>query len=292
MKFWQGLVFAPTDELVTLARCAEDLGFTGAILSDHLVTYRQQLEHYPASEGGEVFWHDKSPWPDPWVSIATLAQATSQLKFTTAVYVLPLRDPFTVAKSLSTLAVLSGNRVALGAGIGWQQGEFALTGQTFTNRGRRTDEALDVIAKLTTGLPVEHRGEFYDFPELCMSPAPETPIPVYIGGESDAALCRASRHNGWIGMQYTNSELTDILTRLQSFRAQSTPCDEEFEVIVGTAEEPSTELFDQMEQMGVTGVMTSSWPTDTDRHTDLSLDEKIRHMEEFSSRFINQSHEN
>ena len=278
-------MFQPTEDLVDLAIAAERAGFTGAILSDHLVTFREQTEDYPAREDGKVFWGDQTHWPDSWVTMATLAQATSTLRFTTAVYVLPLRDPFSVAKSLSTLAVMSGNRVALGAGIGWQQAEFNLTGQSFSQRGRRADEALAIISKLTTGATVDHNSEFYQFPPLCMTPAPTRPIPILIGGESDAALYRAARHDGWIGLQYTRPQLQKVLQRLQQARDE-TGSHGDFEIIIGSAEDPSQQLFSELEHLGVTGVMTSSWPLQADLHSDLSLEEKLRCIASFGERFI------
>jgi probable F420-dependent oxidoreductase len=286
MKFWQGLMFLPTEELVAIAQCAENAGFTGVILSDHLVTYQSQQQDYPARDDGQVFWGEQTHWPDPWVAASALAQATTTLRFTTAVYVLPLRDPFSVAKSLSTLAVMSNNRIALGAGIGWQAAEFELSGQTFTNRGRRADEALEVIQKLTTGANVSNAGEYYPFPTLCMTPAPSQAIPIYIGGESDAALRRAARHDGWIGTQYNSEQLLDILKRLEQARRDEGTTGTSFEIIVGSAEPADRDLYKRMEDLGVSAVMTSSWPHQADLHCALSLSEKCRHIEAFAENFM------
>ena len=198
-----------------------------------------------------------------------------------------LRDPYSVAKALSTLAVMSGNRVALGAGIGWQKAEFDLLGQEFHNRGARADEALQVIRMLTTGTNVSHHGRFFDFPALCMTPAPSQPLPIYIGGESDAALHRAARHDGWIGTRYNSAQLLEILKRLQRARRDEGTEANNFEVIVGTTEDANGELFKRMEDLGVTGVMTSSWPQQTNLHSELTLTEKRRHIETFAESFIN-----
>ena len=224
--------------------------------------------------------------PDPWIAISAMAQATTRLQFTTAVYIMTLRDPFSVAKMLSTLAVMSDNRVALGAGIGWQKAEFDLLGQEFHNRGARTDEALQVIRKLTTGANVSHHGRFFDFPSLCMTPAPAQALPIYIGGESDAALRRAARHDGWIGTQYNNSQLLAILKRLRQARRDEGRAENSFEIIVGTAETADRELFKRLEDLGVTAVMTSSWPQQANLHCDLELSEKRRHIEAFADKFI------
>lgn len=286
MKFWQGLMFLPTEELVAIAHCAEDAGFTGVILSDHLVTYQEQEETYPHRDDGKVFWGEQTHWPDPWIAISAMAQTTTKLQFTTAVYILGLRDPFTLAKMLSTLAVMSKNRIALGAGVGWQKAEFDLVGQEFHTRGARANEALEVIQKLTTGANVSHQGKFFDFPPLCMTPAPSKPLPIYIGGESDAALRRAARHDGWIGTQYDSAQLLAILKRLEQARRDEGTLGNDFEILVGYAEEPDRDLFSRMEDLGVTAVMTSSWPQQADLHCDLKLSEKRRHIEAFAENYI------
>jgi probable F420-dependent oxidoreductase len=286
MKFWQGLMFLPTEELVEIAKCVEDAGFTGVILSDHMVTYQTQEEAYPHRADGKVFWGEQTHWPDPWIAISAMAQVTSRLQFTTAVYILALRDPFSVAKTLSTLAVMSDNRVALGAGIGWQKAEFELLGQDFHSRGRRADEALQVIRKLTTGVNVSHNGRFFNFPPLCMTPAPSQPLPIYIGGESDAALQRAARHDGWIGTRYNTEQLLDILQRLQLARRREGTEGNSFEILVGISEEASRELFMRLEDLGVTSVMTSSWPQQANLHCDLPMSEKRDCIETFANNFI------
>ena len=192
MKYWQSLAFVEMDQILPLARFAEDLGFHGITLSDHLITSQAQADRYLYSEDGEVLWHPDTPWPDPCIMATSIAQATTRLEIMTCVYILPMRDPFGAAKSISTAAFLSENRINLGVGIGWQNLEFELTGQDFKNRGKRTDEALEVIQKLMSGKMVDHQGEFYNFPSVQMSPAPTSPLPIYVGGHSEKALHRAA----------------------------------------------------------------------------------------------------
>ena len=155
MKYWQSLAFVEMDQILPLARFAEELGFHGVTLSDHLITSQAQADRYLYSEDGDVLWHPDTPWPDPWIMATSIAQATTQLEIMTCVYILPMRDPFSAAKSISTAAFLSDNRINLGLGIGWQNLEFELTGQDFKNRGKRTDEAIEVIQKLMSGKMVD-----------------------------------------------------------------------------------------------------------------------------------------
>jgi len=112
------------------------------------------------------------------------------------VFVLPARNPVHVAKILASAACLSGNRIALGAGMGWMPEEFRIGEQPFEQRGKRADEMIEVMRKLWSGEWVEHHGEFYDFAPVKMRPVPATPIPIYVGGLSEIALRRAARHDG------------------------------------------------------------------------------------------------
>jgi alkanesulfonate monooxygenase SsuD/methylene tetrahydromethanopterin reductase-like flavin-dependent oxidoreductase (luciferase family) len=103
------------------------------------------------------------------------------------------------AKAISTAAVLSGDRVSLGVGIGWLREEFDAVGADFSTRGARTDEMLALLPRLLRGEPFAFAGEHHRFAELRMAPAVGRPVPVLVGGTSPAALRRAARADGWIG---------------------------------------------------------------------------------------------
>ncbi|MAE69143.1 MAG: LLM class F420-dependent oxidoreductase, partial [Gemmatimonadetes bacterium] len=159
MKFWQSLALTEMDELITLSKIAEEVGFAGITISDHLVTPKVLHTRYPYTEDGRPMWESDDPFPDPWVMIAAMAQETTRIRFMPFVYVLPMRDPFSVAKLLSSTSVLSGERVVFGAGTGWMEEEFAFVERDFRKRGRRADEMFEVIAKLLSGKTVDHDGE-------------------------------------------------------------------------------------------------------------------------------------
>jgi len=218
MEFWQSVAQTEMDQLIEIAKFAEEFGFTGITVSDHLVKPREIRTHYPYTDDGRPFWAAEDPFPDPWVLIAAMAQETTRLRFMTYVFVLPMRDPFNVAKAVSTAAVLSNNRVVLGVGVGWMEEEFTLTGQAFQGRGRRTDEMIEIIAKLLSGEMVEHRGEFYDFPPVQMAPAPSRRVEVRVGGHTAASFRRAAHNDGWLGLNYPPAELEGIIQQIQEER--------------------------------------------------------------------------
>ena len=150
-----------------------------------------------------------------------LAARTSRIKFVNSVVILPLRDPATAAKAVATAAYLSDNRIVLGVGVGWMKEEFELTGQNFHDRGKRMDEMIEVMRLLWSGEMIEHHGRFFDFPPMQMSPAPTQRVPIVIGGQSDAALRRAARNDGWFGADaYQPDVLLPLLDKLAGYRRE------------------------------------------------------------------------
>ena len=203
-----------------LARAGDEHGWSTLSVSDHLINPLETRSTYPYTKDGTRRWEMGTPWPDPWVTIGHLAAVTERLRFLTTVYILPARTPVHVAKQVGTAAVLSGNRVGLGIGMGWMEEEFDAMGTPFARRGKRADEMLEVLRKLWTGEVVEHHGEFFDMPPLEMLPAPSEPVPVYVGGVSEAALRRAARHDGWVSDLHTIEELAAIRRQIERYREE------------------------------------------------------------------------
>ena len=221
MKFWQSIAFTPMDHLRDIARVAEEHGFEGLGLAHHLVTPAEIRSPYPYTDDNRVWWDPAAPFPDCWVTSACLAATTTTLKYCTSIFVLPMHDPFSMAKAVGTAAVMSNNRVVLGVAAGWMKEEFDLTGQSFANRGRRMDEMLAVMKQLFDGSMAGFDGEFYSYEPIQMSPAPTASVPVYVGGHSPAALARATRHDGWFGAgPYLPDEAFPVLDALNEARAQ------------------------------------------------------------------------
>lgn len=259
MRFGLATSFSPLDHYVPLARAADESGFDFVATSDHVVNHEVLSVDYPYTTDGSRRWEPFTPWADPWVAIAAMAAATGRLRFVTNVYVLPMRPPFAVAKAVGTAAVLSGNRVVLGIGMGWNADEFAALEQPFGRRGKRADEMLEVLAKLWAGGWVEHHGEFYDFDKVEMSPAPTERVPVYVGGLSEAALRRAARNDGWISDLHTTAELAEICATLRRYRAEAGRADEPFAVVGSCSDAVDLDGYRRLHDAGVTHLLTLPW---------------------------------
>jgi probable F420-dependent oxidoreductase len=285
MKFWQCLAMLNMKELPVLARHAEDLGFEGISLSEHLITFSEQYDSYDYSDNNRIRWYPETHWPDPWVQIGALSQVTTTLKFLTSVYVLPLHDPFSVAKSVSTAANLCEGRLILGLGVGWQKSEFELVGQNFHNRGKRSDEMLDVMKKLWSGEAVSHEGTYYQFPPLQMSPGLQYGLPIYIGGFAEAALRRAARHSGWIGGQHDMYELEQMIPALLRHREVSGFLVDNFDICVGLNDQSEANI-ERCKELGVTEIYRHAFCDDSGMASRMTLSEKLHDMEEFAKQHL------
>jgi probable F420-dependent oxidoreductase len=258
MRYCIGLGFSPLDHYVPLARAADEHGWDTIAVSDHVANPETITSTYPYTKDGGRRWEPFTEFADPWVAIGAMAAATERLRFTTNVYVLPMRPPLAVAKAVGTAAAISGGRVALGVGMGWMEEEFALLGQPFRRRGQRADEMIDVLRAVWAGGWVEHHGDFYDFERLEMTPAPGA-VPVYVGGLSEAALRRAARNDGWISDLHTTEELADICRRLHDYRAEVGREGEPFAVLASCKDAWDLDGYRRLEEVGVTHLVTQPW---------------------------------
>ena len=262
MKFVCSLYRVPADQYVPIARAAEEAGFEAVSLSDHLVHIGEVRSRFPYSEDGARPWAAEDDFPDVWVATAMMAAVTRRLRFLQAVYVLPARDPFSTAKALGSLAHLSGQRVALGFGVGWMREEFELMGLDFERRGARAEEMIGLMKALWTGESVDHRGEFFRVEGVSMRPAAGGPIPILCSGESAAALRRAARiGDGWIApiSVSTPSLLAARLETIQSHRRESGRASTAFSVYWTLGETHEVEALRSLARLGVTHCFVSPW---------------------------------
>ena len=260
MDFWASIAFLDTDVQLDAALAAEACGLAGMTVPDHLFFAQNYRATYPYTADGNPLWRPDTHYPDPFSLICAMAAVTTRIRFATNIYVAPARDLFTVAKGLSTAAVISKDRVALGVGAGWCEDEFLQTGQDFHTRGKRLDEMLTVLPKLFTGEMVEHHGTYYDFDPLQMTPVPSKPVPIIVGGNSKAAMSRAARHDGWIPAASTKpDDFLPVLDEMKRLRREAGKADDPFQIIAAFHAAPDPDLYKRFEDLGVGGVMCAPW---------------------------------
>jgi probable F420-dependent oxidoreductase len=258
MKFYVSSAFLKFDEIVEIARAADELGYEGMAIPDHVVNLETLATPYPYTDDGERRWQPFTEWPDPWVLVGALAQVTSRLKFVSTVYIPAMRDPYSAAKAIGTAACLSGGRVELGIGVGWCEEEFDLLGQSFAKRGKRTDEMVRLMKALWEPGWTEFEGEFYSTPRLEMTPSPPR-IPVYAGGLSDIALRRAAGLDGWIGDLISLDQAIERLDKVRALRAGKGLTMDGFTVLTPLNDAFLPEHYERAEAAGITGILTMPW---------------------------------
>jgi probable F420-dependent oxidoreductase len=202
------------DQLIAAARHAEDCGFESFYVTEHVVLY-------PGATLGTAPIASSFPIADPLECLSFVAAATSRILLGTAVLLVPFHHPVVLAKRLATVDVLSKGRMRLlTVGVGSLPGEAAAVGVDFASRGRRADEAIDVLRRLWAGDEngVSFDGEFFSFTNLCSFPKPLGTLPVHIGGSSRPAARRAGlRGDGYFpGGRLTAAERASQLELMRA----------------------------------------------------------------------------
>jgi probable F420-dependent oxidoreductase len=194
-----GVVFPQTEiganpaDVADFARAAEDLGY------DHLVVYDHVLGAVPRGSEWLGYTH-QDMFHEPFVLFGYLAAVTQRLELVTGILVLPQRQTALVAKQAAEVDVLSGGRLRLGVGAGWNNVEFEALRESFGTRGARMEEQVAVLRALWTQEVVTYEGRWHRIVQAGIHPLPlQRPIPIWMGGESDAALRRTARlADGWM----------------------------------------------------------------------------------------------
>lgn len=195
-----GIVF-PHNEIGTdpgairaWAEGAEAAGFDHALIYDHV------LGADPDRPGGFSGPYDKDvAFHEPFTTFAFMAAVTRTIEFVTTVLVLPQRQTALVAKQAAEVAVLSGNRLRLGVGTGWNEVEYEALGESFTNRGRRQSEQVELMRALWSSDSLTFEGQYHTVTKASINPRPSAPIPVWFGGAAPALLERCARlGDGWM----------------------------------------------------------------------------------------------
>ena len=202
---------ASPDAIRRAAEQAEALGFADVWVSEHIILPKDRM--YPPSA---VFW-------DPVLTLTWAAAYTKRVGLGTSVLVLPMRHPLPLAKELATLQNLSAGRLILGAGVGWNEEEFAALGVPFKERGRRMDEGIAMMRAVWRDDPVSFAAKTIPamIEEMRILPKPVKPIPIWIGGTSEPALHRALRLDGWHGSRASPEQAAPIVQRLREARPEA-----------------------------------------------------------------------
>jgi probable F420-dependent oxidoreductase len=220
---WTAEVPADWRFLVERAQVAEEAGFDRVVVSDHVV-FGEDLEAYGRPElggitGGRQPTGPDGCWLEPLTSLATIAGATTRVRLATGVLLAALRRPAVLAKTAATLDALSGGRLDLGVGIGWQREEYQAAGLNFGRRGELLDHTLEVCERLWRASRATYDSEELRFDGIHMMPKPIAPdgVPIWVSGTlNDRVIARIARFGaGWIPW---GAELGDLASAIPRMR--------------------------------------------------------------------------
>lgn len=249
-----------------LAAAAEEAGYHSMVVPDSICYPLHADSTYPFNPDGTREFLEDKPFLEPFSLIPALGAITERLRFVTFVVKLPVRNPVLVAKQVTSTAVLTGNRLALGVGTSPWREDYEVLGVPWERRGQRMDEALAILRGLSAGGYFEHHGEVYDLPAVKLSPVPTEPVPILVGGHGEAALRRAAAvGDGWLHGGGDPELLDGLLRRLEEHRRRE-GTDERlggrpFEVHVISMDAFSVDGVRRLEERGVTDVIVGfRWP--------------------------------
>jgi probable F420-dependent oxidoreductase len=271
-----------------LAKAAEEVGWHSFVIPDSICYPQVSDSTYPYTPDGDRHFLEDKPFIEPFSLIPALAAVTERLRFTTFVVKLPIRQPVLVAKSVTSVAVLSNDRFAFGIGTSPWPEDFQVTGTDWKTRGRRMDEMIEIIRGLAKGGFFEFHGRHYDVPSIKICPTPAKPVPILIGGHAEAALKRAARvGDGW--MHAGSDDLVAMLKRLNELRREYGREREPFEVHVISMDGFTLDGIKRLEELGVTDVIVGFRNPYVEPVDSQTLQQKLDMMRWFADNVIAKS---
>ena len=287
MRFTYAEAMTRAEYYAPLAQAAERAGYTSMTVADSLIYPRESDATYPYTDTGDREFLEDKEFIETMVLVTHLAAVTSTLRFTPFVLKLPVRPPVLVAKQASSIAFLSGNRLGLGIGLSPWPEDFDALGVPWARRGKRMDECIDILRGLTTGEFFSYDGEFFSLPAMKQTPAPTQPIPLLVGGHSEAALRRAVlKGDGWMHAGGDGDELDRLLARLAEIRKAEGVQDEPFEVHAISYDAYSPDGVKRLEDKGITDCIVGFRVPYIKGPDTEPLEKKIEHLERFAEDVI------
>jgi probable F420-dependent oxidoreductase len=210
--FPQNEIGANPQDLRTYVLAIESMGYSHLVAYDHVVGAGPS--HGPNNYSSQLFH-------EPLVLFGYFA-ALSKLELATAVLILPQRQTALVAKQAAEISILNNGKFRLGVGVGWNHLEYDALGMDFRERGRVLNEQIQVLRKLWSNPSVTFNGEYHNLPDVGLNPPVRHPIPIWIGGHSEAALHRTAKYgDGWLPQGRPDSQMKEQITRIRRYAKEA-----------------------------------------------------------------------
>jgi probable F420-dependent oxidoreductase len=289
MRVRVGVVFPQTEigtdpgAIREFAQAVEGMGYTHLLIYDHVVgAHPDRL----AGLGIRPPYTYRSPFHEPLVLFGYLAAVTRTLKLATGILILPQRQTVLVAKQAAEVDVLSGGRLRLGVGLGWNPVEYEALGQRFSDRGRRLEEQVALLRRLWTEELVDFTGRYHTVRGAGVNPLPvQRPIPIWMGGSADPALRRIARlADGWIPEVRSEQDVAAAVGRMRQYLAAAGRDPRQFGIegrvrLARTPQEDWPRLIQVWRRLGATHLSVDTMGAGlTSPQAHLAVLESVRHL--------------
>ena len=286
MRFHYAESMTAVANMLPLARAAEANGYAGFAIPDSLIYPKaSDTEYSYTDDGGREFLENK-PFVESFILAAAIGAATTTLELTTNVVKLPVRPPLYSAKLAASVAAITNDRFNFGVGLSVWPEDYAVMGVPYEKRGKRFDECIAIVKGLCAGGYFEFHGEFYDIAPVKLNPVPGKPLPILIGGHSDAALRRAARHDGFMFAGGPPEMFKGMAKAITGYRAEAGTSAKPFRLFATAMGPVSLDVVKTMQDLGVTDMPVAFRNLYAVEEDSQPLADKIDDMKRFADSII------
>ncbi|MCA9505303.1 MAG: TIGR03619 family F420-dependent LLM class oxidoreductase [Spirochaetaceae bacterium] len=287
MRFAYHATMCQPEYYLPLAVACEQAGFDTFTLPDSICYPQESDSRYPYNGTGDREFLDGVPFLEPFSVIPAMGAVTSTLRFTTSVMKLAIRQPVVVAKSVSSVAVLTNDRFGFGIGISPWPDDFAACQIPWEKRGQRMDEMIDILKGLLSGEFFGYQGEIFQLDPVKITPVPKKPVPLLIGGHAKPALRRAARvADGFIHAGGSFEDLAATVKQIDAYRKEYGRDHLPFEYQSMSAEAFSVDGVRRLEDLGIEEAIVAFRNPYEAKPDTATLDEKIGQLNWFAENVI------
>jgi alkanesulfonate monooxygenase SsuD/methylene tetrahydromethanopterin reductase-like flavin-dependent oxidoreductase (luciferase family) len=287
MRFHYAEAMTAVANYIPLAQAAEANGYAGYVIPDSLIYPKASDTEYSYTEDGGREFLENKPFVESFIMATAIGTATKTLEMTTNVVKLPVRPPLYTAKLVSSIAALTNDRFNLGVGLSVWPEDYKAMGVDFAKRGKRFDECIDIVRGLCAGGYFEYHGEFYDLDPVKLNPLPGKPLPILIGGFSEAALKRAARNDGFMHAgNGTREEMAAMFAKIHAYRAEFGTADKPFRIFATAMGEMTLDAVKRNQDIGVTDMPIAFRNLYAVEEDSQPLEQKFDDMKRFADQVI------
>ena len=252
MRFHYAELMTGVENFIPLARAAQECHYAGFAIPDSLIYPKASDTSYSyTDDGGREFLENK-PFVESFILATAIATAAPLLEVTTNVVKLPVRQPLYSAKLAASVAAITGDRFNFGVGLSVWPEDYVAMGVPYARRGKRFDECIAIVKGLCAGGYFEFHGEFYDLDPVKLNPVPGKPLPILIGGHSDAAFRRAAHHDGFMFAGGGREVLEPMIAAINGYRKELGNEAKPFRLFATAMGPVTLDTVKEMEDLGVT----------------------------------------